>query len=56
MPCYEPRGRWREHTGKAHKLLYGFNGEMFWNVLLRGDKIEEEEEKEVKYGPDKKFI
>ena len=54
MPCYEPR-HMREHTARPHKLLYGFNGEMFWNIVLRGDPIEEEEE-EVKYGPEKKFM
>ena len=43
MPCYEPLDMF-EHTGKAHKLLSGFNGEMFWSVSLKGDKIEEEEE------------
>ena len=43
MPCYEPR-HMREHTARPHKLLYGFNGEMFWNIALRGDPIEEEEE------------
>ena len=43
MPCYEP-SLMKEHTGRAHKLLYGFNGEMFWCASLRGD------------GPDKKFM
>ena len=36
----------REHTARPHKLLYGFNGELFWNVKLRGDEIEEAEEEE----------
>ena len=36
----------REHTARPHKLLYGFNGEMFWNVLLEGGAD----------GPDKKFM
>ena len=43
MPCYEPR-HLREHTARPHKLLYGFNGEMFWCVYLRVD------------GDDKKFM
>ena len=45
MPCYEPK-HMREHTARPHKLLYGFNGELFWNVKLRGDEIEEAEEEE----------
>ena len=59
----------KEHTGRRHKLLYGFNSEMFWKVSLRGEEIgggEAYEEKvggvtvemkiEKKYGPKRNFI
>ena len=44
MPCYEPRDM-REQTAIPHKLLYGFNSEMYWKVSQRGDEIIEDEKK-----------
>ena len=37
----------REHTAFCHKLLYGFNSEMYWKVSLRGDEIIEEEKENL---------
>ena len=46
----------REHTARPHKLLYGFHGELFWNIALRGEEIieeeVEEEEEKVEYDED----
>ena len=31
MPCYEPK-QMREQSARPHKLLEGFNSEMYWKV------------------------